>query len=107
MKITLIPRYGALEARLREIGERLLRQSGRIARCRLTLESDGAASGCWLKIHLSMPGAEIHVGSTFRPDDGAEFNEALKEAYQSARRQLLEVERSRYSGATLRVSRTQ
>src|SRR5579872_4795546 len=96
MTFTSVERSGALEARLREIGERLLRHSPRVTRCHLTLEAKPDDPGnLTVKIHLCMPGAEIHAGSTFCGHSAGELEGAFKAAYLCARRQLLEIDRQR------------
>lgn len=100
-----VDRTCALDARLREIGERLLRQSQRVLRCHIAVEGSPGSRGApySVKIHLSMPGAQIHACST--PPDGARapgLEEALKEAYVDARRQLQEIDRQRSMVLVLR-----
>lgn len=101
-----LQRSCALETRAREIGERLLRQHPRSLRCHITVEgskdTSGAAAG--VRIHLSMPDAEIHASSALsQKEPGAHaLDDALKEAYLDARRQLQEVDRQRSLALVLR-----
>lgn len=105
MTFTSVERSGALEARLREIGERLLRHSPRVTRCHLTLEAKpDDPSNLSVKIHLCMPGAEIHAGSTFSGHCAGELEDAFKAVYQCARRQLLEIDRRRSSALLPRAT---
>jgi ribosome-associated translation inhibitor RaiA len=97
-----LERSGALEARVREMGERLQRYSGGdSARCRVTVDgrvdgSDGARFA--VSIHLSVPGAQIHADSV-QPDGSGhrDVYEALRDAYGRARRQLQDHKRERQS----------
>ena len=62
-----IERTGALEARMREVAERLRRHHDDITHCHITVEDrlDGGPerASCVAKIHLSLPGAQIHADS--------------------------------------------
>ncbi|HLW25987.1 MAG TPA: hypothetical protein VKT22_16655 [Steroidobacteraceae bacterium] len=105
MTFTSVERSGALEGRLRDIGERLLRQSPRVTRCHLTLEAQADdPSDLAVKIHLCMPGAEIHAACTFCGNSASEREEALKAVYLCARRQLLEIDRQRSSALLPRAT---
>lgn len=89
-------RSGAVEVRIRELGERLRRCDERITQCHISvLGGDAMAAGCGadmsvaVKIHLSLPGAQIHADSEY--PDGASHSDvflALRCAYDSARSQL-------------------
>jgi ribosome-associated translation inhibitor RaiA len=92
-----LPRSGALEASARDIGERLQRLNGRIKACHIVLEGiAGPAAGVGryrVKIHLSVPGAQIHAESApSGGDDHRELN-ALHSAYDNAKRQLEKLKR--------------
>jgi len=84
---------GALEHRARKLASRLQRFCERIAQCHMTLEArkkcgDGA-SDFLVKIHLIVPGAQIHADSLHV--DGAGHNDiqlALRDAFNNAKRQL-------------------
>jgi len=103
-----IDQSDALNARARELTRRLQRFSEHITQCRLTVEGrvghrrkGGPYS---VKIHLSVPGAEIHADSLH--GDGTRHNDvygALRGAFNNARRQLQDLNReritSRISGA--------
>lgn len=91
----------ALEARARELGERLQRYGERITQCHMTLESSrgGHASGASyvVQIDLAVPGAQIHADS--RQLDGAghkDIHRALRDAFDNAKRQLQELHSKRF-----------
>jgi putative sigma-54 modulation protein len=98
-----IARSGALEARIRETAEGLRRCDDRIAHCHIILISlaeEGVPAGgvnqasVTVKIHVSVPCAQIHADSTGR--DGKRHTDvflALRDAYESARRQLRDLQR--------------
>lgn len=92
-----LERLAALETRVREIGERLLRQNSRIQRCHMTVEGSKQAPGipAAVRIHLSLPHAEIHASGGIAPEGSHGLDDALKEAYLDARRQLQELDRQR------------
>jgi putative sigma-54 modulation protein len=97
-----LERSGALEARLREMGERLQRYSGGATRCRVTVEGglEGGQEGARysVSIHLSAPGAQIHADSVQHDGSGhRDVFEALRDAYGRARRQLQDLKRERQS----------
>jgi len=103
-----IDRSGALESRARELGERLRRFHSGITQCHVTVEggvdhrADGSSYA--VKIHLSVPGAQIHADSGRH--DGTVHRDvyiALRDAYSSARRQLQDLRRDR--GKSSLVSR--
>jgi len=99
----------ALEARARELGERLQRCGERITHCHMTIE--GARSGrngnapYSVQIDLAIPGAQIHADSL--QIDGAGHKDiylALREAFNNAKRQLQELHSKRFrfdAGSTL------
>lgn len=92
-----LPRSGALEASARDIGERLRRLNSRITACHIVLEGNAGRSDgrgqYQVKIHVSVPGAQIHAESA--PPDGDDLRElnALHSAYDNAKRQLENLKR--------------
>lgn len=95
-----IDRSGALEARARELGERLRRYHSGVRQCHVTVEGavDHRAGGSLyrVKIHLSVPGAQIHADSRHHDDTAhGDVYIALRDAYSSARRQLQDLHRDR------------
>jgi ribosome-associated translation inhibitor RaiA len=97
-----IERSGELEARLLEAAERLVRSHPGMTRCHVTVEgkSDARAghSHCTVKIHVSVPGAQIHADSVQHPGEAHhDVYAALREAYSSARRQLQALENTQKS----------
>lgn len=105
-----IERSAAVEARIRELWERLRRYHDRIGRCHMTVtRSDGDGAKVFVKIHVSVPAAQVHaegVGPADADDAGAFL--AAGDAFESARRQLSELQRDgrQYSlGGIVRDSR--
>jgi len=97
----------ALEARARELGERLQRYGERITQCHMTLES--ARSGhngnapYSVQIDLAIPGAQIHADSLQIDGTGhQDIYLALRYAFNNAKRQLQELhsKRFRFDGGT-------
>ncbi len=91
----------ALEARARELGERLQRYGERITQCHMTLEGSrgGHHSGApyVVQIDLAVPGAQIHADSRQLNGAGHEdINLALREAFTNAKRQLQELHSKRF-----------
>jgi ribosome-associated translation inhibitor RaiA len=99
----------ALEARARELGQRLQRYGERIMHCHMTLEGSrgGHSSGApfVVQIDLTVPGARIHADSLQM--DGAGHKDiylALRDAFNNAKRQLQELHSKRFrcdAGATI------
>jgi ribosome-associated translation inhibitor RaiA len=90
-----IERTGGLEADAREIGERLLRFNERITHCHLIIEGrPDAAKGSQysVKIHLSVPSAQIHARSLHNGGHPSDVYAALREAFDDAKRQLQELQ---------------
>jgi ribosome-associated translation inhibitor RaiA len=88
-----IERTGALEARMREIAERLRRHHDDITHCHITVEDrmDDAPNMAPFsaKIHLSLPGAQIHADSIGPGGEGHEdVYAALRNAYAGVSHQL-------------------
>lgn len=91
-----LPRSGALESSARDIGNRLQQLHYRITACHIVLEGNAAAPGAdgpyHVKIHVSVPGAQIHAESA-SGDPHAEARSALHSAYENAKRQLEKLKR--------------
>jgi len=86
-------RTGALDARMHEVAERLQRHHGDITHCHITVEDrlDDAPNMApyAAKIHLSLPGAQIHADSIGPNGEGhVDVNAALRAAYAAVSRQL-------------------
>jgi len=104
-----IDHSSALEARARELGERLQRYGERITQCHMTLEGSrgghGSGSPYVVQIDLAVPGAQIHADSLQM--DGAGHKDiylALREAFNNAKRQLQELHSKRFrfdAGSTI------
>jgi len=89
-----IARSGALEARVREFGERLRRSHDRISYCHISVLGDAEGHGVAVKIHVSVPGAQIHAhGVAADAANPQDVFVALRDAYESARRQLQDLRR--------------
>ena len=100
-------RSGALEAHIREAGERLQRVVPRITHCHISVL--GAASGdgsVSVRIHVSVPGAQIHAdsGNEGGPASTDAFL-ALRKAYEGARSQLRSLHREGGKGGLLKSVR--
>ena len=100
-------RSGALEARVREFGERLRRCNDRIRQCHVIVlgaaEHLGGDGSVEVKIHLSLPGAQIHADSLDIGTAHTDVFIALRDAYDSARSQLRDLQRD--SGSSSLVGR--
>jgi hypothetical protein len=87
-----LPRSGALESSARDIGQRLKQLHHRMTACHIVLEGVGGAPETnepyQVKIHLSVPGAQIHAESAH-----AEAGDPLHSAYENAKRQLEKLKR--------------
>ena len=95
-----LPRSGALESSARDIGNRLRLVNSRLMACHIVFEGKADAQGDGgpyvVKIHLSVPGAQIHADSEPRSgEEHSEVRDALQAAYQSAKRQLENLRRQR------------
>jgi len=93
-----LPRSGELESCARELSQRLQTQHSRISACHIVItgrsDGQGGVDGYAAKIHVSIPGAQIHAESelpsgTRHPDARA----ALRAAYDNAKRQLEKLKR--------------
>jgi putative sigma-54 modulation protein len=94
-------RSGALEARARELGQRLERYGERITQCHMTIEGSrsGHSSGApyAVQIDLAVPGAQIHADSLQIDGTGHEdVYVALRDAFNNAKRQLQELHSKRF-----------
>jgi len=82
-----LPRSGTLESSARDIGHRLQQLHHRMTACHIVLEGNGGAPGAngpyHVKIHVSVPGAQIHAESVH-----AEATNPLHSAFENAKRQL-------------------
>ena len=96
-------RSGALEARIREISERLQRCDPRITQCHITvLGGLPGESPVSVRIHLSVPGAQVHADSAHDGGPGdADVFAALGKAYEDARSQLRGLHREGGKGGLL------
>ena len=95
-----LARSGALESSARNIGDRLQRQNSGITACHIVLEGNTNATGkpgsYRVKIQLSVPGAQIHAESAHvSSEDHGETN-ALRSAYDNAKRQLEKLKRMHF-----------
>jgi ribosomal subunit interface protein len=97
-----IDQSDALNARARELTRRLQRFGERITQCHLTVEGrvgrQRKGGPYSVKIHLSVPGAEIHADSLH--GDGTRHNDvysALRGAFNNAKRQLQDLNQERVS----------
>ena len=87
-----LPRSGALEASARELGDRLQRLNDRMTACHIVFEGTPEAAGgvpFRVKIHMSVPGAQVHAESARQADQEHTPNHSpLRSAYENAKRQL-------------------
>ena len=86
-----LPRSGLLESCAREVGSRLQQLHHRMTACHIVLDGVGAptANGAYqVKIHVSVPGAQIHAESA-----PAEAGNPFQSAYEDAKRQLEKLKR--------------
>lgn len=95
-----MPSSEALEARIRELAERLERFSPQIVRCRVVVEpvSHRRQQGALHDIHIdiTLPDEEISIRRAHPSDHAHEdVYVALRDAFLAARRRLEEYERKR------------
>jgi hypothetical protein len=94
-----LPRSGALEASARDVGGRLQRLNDRMTACHIVFEGTPEAAGgvpFRVKIHVSVPGAQIHAESARQADVGpTAIHSPLRSAYENAKRQLEKLKPSR------------
>ncbi len=102
LRITLrdIHRTNALESYIADLGGRLQRLHDRIARADWVVERLGADRGgaqhYGVKIHLQLPGAQIHADNLHAGADGdVDVYQALRDAFENAKRQLRDLQRYR------------
>lgn len=94
-----LPRSGALEASARDVGDRLQRLNGGMTACHIVFEGIPEAAGdvpYRVKIHVSVPGAQIH-GESARPppEEGRTARHSpLFSAYENVKRQLAKFKQS-------------
>ena len=102
-----MPRSGALEASARDVGNRLQRLNDGMTACRIVFEGIPEAAACIpfrVKIHVSVPGAQIHAESARQPEDGRpDPHSLLRSAYENARRQLAKLKQSHDSLNSMHV----
>lgn len=95
-----LPRSGALEASAREVGDRLQRLNEDMTACHIVFEGAPEAAGgvpYRVKIHLSVPGAQIHAESVRNPEEGQTVpHSPLRSAYENAKRQLAKLKQSHH-----------
>jgi ribosome-associated translation inhibitor RaiA len=93
-----LPRSGALEASARDVGHRLQRLNDGMTACHIVFEGVPEAAGgepFRVKIHVSVPGAQIHAESVRHPQEGQIApHSPLHSAYENARRQLAKLKQS-------------
>jgi hypothetical protein len=93
-----LPRSGALEASARDVGDRLKRLNEGMTACHIVFESAPEAAGgapFRVKIHVSVPGAQIHAESAQPLEEGqAASHGPLRSAYENAKRQLAKLKQS-------------
>jgi Sigma 54 modulation protein / S30EA ribosomal protein len=87
-----LPRSGALEASARDVGERLQRFNEGMTACHIVFEGIPETAGgvpFRVRIHVSVPGAQIHAESAQSPGEGQTApHSPLRSAYENAKRQL-------------------
>jgi len=92
-----LDRSPALEARAKEMLSRLQRFNDHIAQCHMTIEGSPGESRhgapCVVKIDLIVPGAQIHAENERYDSDGGDVYIALRDAFDNAKRQLLDLHR--------------
>ena len=93
-----LPRSGALEASARDVGNRLQRLNDGMTACHIMFEGAPEAAGgvpFRVKIHVSVPGAQIHAESAQQREEGqTNPHSPLRSAYENAKRQLAKLKQS-------------
>jgi len=93
-----LPRSGALEASARDVGNRLQQLHDGMTACHIVFEgvpetADGVPFR--VKIHVSVPGAQIHAESAQQREEGqTNPHSPLRSAYENAKRQLAKLKQS-------------
>lgn len=95
-----LPHSGALEAAAREVGQCLQRLNDRMTGCHIVLVGEGesheAIRTCLVKIHVSVPGAQIHAECrASHSEGGGDSRRALRTASDNVKRQLKRLNLSR------------
>jgi hypothetical protein len=102
-----LPRSGALESSARDVGERLQRLNEGMTACHIVFEGIPERAGgvpFRVRIHMSVPGAQIHAESAQPPEGGRPAPQSpLRSAYENAKRQLAKLKPSH--GWTTQASR--
>jgi hypothetical protein len=97
-----LTRSGALEASARDVGGRLQRLNDRMTACHIEFEGIPETTGGTpfrVKIHISVPGAQIHAESARQTDFGkAAIYSPMRSAYENAKRQLEKLNSSHGGG---------
>jgi len=88
-----VARSSAIDCLARDFNERLQRCDHRIHRCHFTFECnspvDGSAALFGVKMHVSLPTAQIHADSALSCGMGhGDILEAVRSAYANVKRQL-------------------
>ncbi len=93
-----LPRSGALEASARDVGDRLQRLHEDMTACHIVFEGTPEVAGgvpFRVRIHVSVPGAQIHADSIRQPGkEPTDHHGLLRSAYENARRQLAKFKQS-------------
>lgn len=93
-----LPRSGALEASARDVGNRLQRLNDGMTACHIVFEGAPEAAGgvpIRVKIHMSVPGAQIHAESLRYREEGQTVpHSPLRSAFENAKRQLAKLKQS-------------
>jgi Sigma 54 modulation protein / S30EA ribosomal protein len=93
-----LPRSGALEASARDVGDRLQRLNEGMTACHIVFEGIPEPAGgvsFRVKIHVSVPGAQIHAESAQPAEEGQTASHSpLRSAYENAKRQLAKLKQS-------------
>jgi hypothetical protein len=88
-----VPRSGALESSARAVGHRLQSLFSHITACHIVvagiLNANGEVHQYAVKIHVSVPGAQIHADSVQPSGEGhSGARTALHAAFENTKRQL-------------------
>jgi hypothetical protein len=96
-------RSGAVDARIREIASRLQRCDPRMTQCHISIIGGGPGGDPTVsaRIHVSVPGAQIHADSANEGRGYTDVSLALRKAYEGARGQLRSLQREGGKGGLL------